>query len=123
MIAVLDLGPRVLAYSINGKIDKPDIERVVADMDAKVPTAEKVRLYVEVNETDGITPQALFRDLQLGVPRMQYLMRIERLAVVAQSDAVRTFANAQAKVARWFETRVFDETQREEASRWVQGSA
>jgi hypothetical protein len=119
MIGVLDMGPRVLAYSINGKIEKSDIERVVADMDAKVPLAEKVRLYVEVNEPDGMTPEALFRDLQLGVPRMQYLMRIERVAVVADSNAIRTFANAQAKVARWFETRVFEGSQKADAATWV----
>ena len=120
MIGVLDLGPRVLAYSINGKIEKPDIERVIADMDAKVPTAEKVRLYVEVNELSGITPEALFRDLQLGVPRMQYLMRIERLAVVSDSSTVRTFATAQAKLARWFETRVFESGRNAVALAWVQ---
>ena len=120
MIGVLDLGPRVLAYSINGRIEKSDIERVVADMDAKVPTAEKVRLYVEVNEPDGMTPEALFRDLQLGVPRTQYLLRIERVAVVADSTPIRAFANAQAKVARWFETRVFEGRQKAEAAAWVQ---
>jgi hypothetical protein len=120
LIGVLDMGPRVLAYSINGKIEKPDIERVVADMDAKVPTAEKVRLYVEVNEPNGMTPEALFRDLQLGVPRTQYLLRIERVAIVTDSNPVRTFANAQAKVARWFETRVFENSQKAEAAAWIQ---
>jgi hypothetical protein len=67
-----------------------------------------------------MTPEALFRDLQLGVPRTQYLLRIERVAVVADSSAVRTFANAQAKIARWFETRVFENGQKAEAAAWVQ---
>ena len=119
MINVLELGPNVLGYSINGKIEKADIERVVADMDSKVPPADKVRLYVEVNELDGITPQAFFRDLQLGIPRTNYLMRIEKLALVTDSDGLRTFANAQAKVARWLETRVFGPEEKAQAVAWV----
>jgi hypothetical protein len=120
MIGVLDMGPRVLAYSINGRIEKADIERVVADMDAKVPMAEKVRLYVEVNHPDGMTPEALFRDLQLGVPRTQYLLRIERVAIVSDSNAIRAFAAAQSKIARWFETRIFEGHEKLDAATWVQ---
>lgn len=57
-------------------------------MDAKVPDHDQLRLYVEVAELDGITPQALLRDLQLGLPRMNYLTRIAKLAVVSGSEAL-----------------------------------
>jgi hypothetical protein len=119
MISVLEIAPNVLGYTINGKIEKQDVERVIADMDAKVPTAHKVRLFVEVMSLDGMTPQAFFRDMQLGIPRTNYLIRIERLAVVAESEAVQTFVNAQARLTRWFETRVFGAGQRAEAIAWI----
>ena len=119
MISVLQLDPGILGYVVNGKIEKIDIDSIVSDMDAKVPALEKVRLYIEVSKTDGITPEAFLRDMQLGLPRTPYLFKIQRLAVVTDISGVKTFANAQAKVARWFETRVFTVAEKATALAWL----
>ena len=119
MIQILELGPGILGYAINGKIEKPDIERVFANMDAKVPANSKVRVYVEVNDIGGIAPEALLRDLQLGLPRMSYLSKIEKLAVVTDSSAHSTWAKLQGQVMRWIDVQVFDSARKDEALTWL----
>ena len=121
MITIIDVSPNVLGYAINGRIEQADIERVFADMDAKVPAADKVRIYLEVTDPDGISLQALMRDVQLGVPRMNYLTRIECLVVVTDNDTVRSMVNVQGQIARWMEMRVFPMTEKHKAVTWVAG--
>jgi hypothetical protein len=107
VIDILELGPGILGYCISGRIEKLDVERVIADMDRKVPAADRLRLYVEVNQLNGLTPQALLRDLRLGVPRANYFAHVKKLAVVTPSPMVRIFSKSHAKITRWCETRVY----------------
>jgi hypothetical protein len=119
VIQVLELGPGLLGYAFNGKIEKPDIERVFADMDAKVPANEKVGIYTELNDVGGITPEALLRDLQLGATRLNYLGRIGKVAVVTDSNAWGTWSKIEGKVLRWLELRVFASSEKEAALTWL----
>jgi hypothetical protein len=88
MISIIDIGPGVLGYRINGSIEKADIERVV-------------------------------RDLQLGIPRTNYLTRLEKVALVSDSDIVRMIAGVQSHIARALQVKVFDASASADATTWI----
>ena len=119
MITVVDAGPDVLGYRVDGTIEKRDIERVVADMDAKVPQSSRIRLYVELDNMTGMSPQALWRDLQLGVPRAGYLSRIERVALVTDNELVRTLAGMRSHLGTSLQIKVYAPSAGPTALEWL----
>jgi hypothetical protein len=119
MITIVDVGEGILGYRVQGTIEKRDIERVVEDMDAKVPETSKIRLYVELSEMTGISPQAVWRDIQLGLPRTKYLSRIERVALVTDSDLIRSLAGMQSHLGMSMEIKVYDPAAAPTAKEWL----
>ena len=120
MISVLDIGQGVLGISVSSKVEKPDIERAIAAWDATVAAYPKFSVYVEINSLSGITPQALLRDLQLGITRMTDLSHVDKFAVVTDIGAIKTLVNFEGKLGmHWFDTQVFALSQKTEALSWV----
>lgn len=120
MITPLDIGPNVLGYRVTGKIEKPDIESAVADWDRFVKANQKFSIFVDIEDLHGMTPQALARDLQLGIPRMGDLRHIDKMAVVSDSDVIRNIVGLQSHLAsHWFQAKAFTRTEKQEAISWV----
>jgi hypothetical protein len=119
VITIVDAGKDVLGYKVQGTIEKRDIERVVEDMDAKVPQSSKLRLYVELDDMSGISPQALWRDLQLGLPRTSYLTRIERVALVTDSEMVRSLVGLQSHLGLPVQIKVYAPASAPTAMQWL----
>ena len=120
MIGVLDIGPGILGMSVSGKVEKPDIERAITAWDAVVSAYPKFSVYVEINSLDGITPQALVRDLQMVVTRMTDMTHVDKFAVATDIGALKSLVNFEGKLgSHWFDTNVFSLTEKEEALSWV----
>ena len=120
MLTILDLGPTVLGYRVDGRIDRADIERAFAEFDRVAATGGRIRVYAEVQSLGGITPEALWRDLQLGVPRLKHLGRVEKAALVTSIDWLRTAAIWEDKTLGGLHLRTFTGAQQAEARAWIQ---
>jgi hypothetical protein len=120
MLEVLDLGPHVLAYRVEGKIDRQDIERVFAELDRMLATESKLRVYAEVQSFSGITLDALWQDIRLGIQRLNVIPRIEKAALVTDTGWLRKAATVEDKILRGLELRTFSLDEAVEAQAWLQ---
>lgn len=64
MVEIFSLNAdNVIGCTIDGKINTKDIEIISNKIDDKLKTHEKVRVYVEVKNLEGISLEAFFKDL------------------------------------------------------------
>ena len=120
MISILQLQPNVLAYRVEGKLEREDIDRIFAEVDRKLATGEKIRVYAEVHSITGMTLEAIWQDLKLGMQRMNLISKIERAALVTDLGWLRTAIAFEDKVFGRLPIRAFQLSQQIEAQAWVQ---
>jgi hypothetical protein len=119
MVELLDLGERVLALRIDGRIEKTDIERIFAELDRTLAGEGKIRVYMEIAALTGVALDALWRDLQLALQRLNAIPRIERAAVATDAGWIRTAAGVEDRVFRGIDVRAFELARVAEARAWV----
>ena len=121
MLEIVDLGPDVLGYRANGKIERGDVERVFAELDRKLAASGRVLVYAEVVSLSGITHDALWREIQMSLGRMDTLGRIPRAAVVTDAGWIRTAGVLQDRLFSGIEIRTFTLAEAEQARTWIRG--
>ncbi len=120
MISILDLGLNVIAYRVEGRVESADIDRVFEEIDVRLATGEKFRVYLEVPSISGISLDALLKDIRLGLQRLDVLRRIEKAALVTDNQWLRMAAKIDDRVLRGVHVRVFRMAQQVEARTWIQ---
>ena len=75
---------------------------------------------MEVQSLGGITPEALWRDLRLGVPRLPDLGRIEKAALVTEVDWLRSAVGMGNALPGGLRLRTFTGAQQAEARASIQ---
>lgn len=117
MIEILDLETAgVIGVRIAGKIEKADIDRVVAATKAKFDEAEKLGIYVEVESLDGISFEALLEDLKFALPN---LGKFRKKAVVSEKQWMETTAAIGNRLFPGIEVKHFSPDETAEARTWV----
>jgi hypothetical protein len=120
MIDILDLGLNVIAYRVDGRVDSADIDRLFEEIDVRLATGGKFRVYVEVPSISGISLDALLKDVRLGLQRLDVLRRIEKAALVTDNQWLRMAAMIDDRVLRGVHIRVFRLAEQVEARTWIQ---
>lgn len=120
MITMLEIGPGVLGYHVDGKVDADDAQRVFEKLDQVLSTGESIGVYAEVHSLSGVSLQGLWTDLRLGSAHLTTLRRIRKAAMVTDIDWIRSAANLQSLLPAGPEIRVFALSDQAEARRWVQ---
>lgn len=111
--------PHVLVYSFEGKIEKADIEQTIESLESALAQQDRVHLLTDLSGVDGITPEAVFRDLTYGLSSLGRLYRFGRLAVVTDSPTLANAAQLEGKLLPSMQVRAFGSGQRDEAMSWV----
>ena len=119
MISILDLGLDVIAYSVDGKVHRADIERVFQEVDLRLAAGGKFSVYLEVVSIPGITLPALLKDLKLAAQRIDVLGRVEKAALVTDSKWIRMAVPFDDKTMKGVQIRVFNLKDRLAAQTWV----
>lgn len=120
MIEVLRLGPAVLGYRIDGAIERADIERAFAEADERLSREGSVRVYLEVHAVQGITWDALWRDVWMGLQRLNLVPRIERAALVTDLEWLRRAASVPDRLIPGLEIQGYPLAEQAQAQSWVQ---
>lgn len=117
MIELLDMGsPKAIGMVISGKIERPDIDKVYAQVNEKLSQVEKLSVYVEVDQFKGISFDAMIEDAKLGIPLIK---KLEKKAVVSSAKWLEVFAKVGDKLLPSIEVKHFAPEQKEEAKAWV----
>lgn len=119
MLSTLELAPDVLAYRVQGGLDRADIESVFAELDRKLASADRIRVYGEVLSLSGMSPAALWQEVRLGLQHAGSISRVERAALVTDLQWLRGAAVWQDQLFRGLSIRTFSLAEQAEARAWV----
>ena len=106
----------VIGIKIDGKIVKPDLEKVFTVVEEKLATHPKLRIYVEVESFEGISLDALIADLKFALPKMN---KFERKAVVSDQGWMKPIIEVGDKLFPSIDVKLFTRAERDAALAWV----
>lgn len=118
-IEIMDLGLNILAYRVDGKVRKQDIQRVFQEVDVRVATGEKMRVYAEVVSIPAMSVAGILKEIKGSVQRLDAMHLVEKAALVTDSNLLRMAARVEDKVLQGVHVRVFALADQVEAQTWV----
>ena len=81
MIELIDIpSPRAVGAKISGKIEKSDLDQIIAAIEKKLQKVDKLGIYVELESFGGISFDALAEDVKFGLANLN---RFDKKAVVS----------------------------------------
>jgi hypothetical protein len=117
MLEILSLdADNVIGCVIDGKINAEDIEKISKEIDDKLKTHKKLRVYVEVKNLGGISLDAFFEDLKLG---FRHFKNFDKKAVVTDKGWMMKVAPIVDKIFSSIEVKCFSFEDKDEAVKWV----
>jgi hypothetical protein len=119
MISMLEIGPRILAYRAEGRIEREDVDRVIAEVDRQVSSGETFRVYAEVFSISGMSLDALWRDITASAQRWTALFRIDRAALVTDLEWMRGAAGGDRLSFPGMVIRTYPLAEQTEARHWL----
>ena len=111
--------PHVLAVRASGKIDGADVDAFANTLEALLEEEDRVSFYIEIADFQGMTADAVARDLLAGVEMLGELSRFMRCAVVTDVPWIAAAARIESRLLPHIDLRVFDPSERDEALEWV----
>lgn len=106
----------IVGFSIDGKIEINDIEKVTNLVEERLKSQTKLRVYVEVNSIQGISVEAFWEDLKLG---LRHLKDFEKKAVVCEQGWMTKLAVASNKIFPKIEIKCFSFSEKNQALEWI----
>jgi hypothetical protein len=116
MLSKLDEGTsNVLGYEVKGKLTEEEFEALSKEFKVVIAKYDKARLLLRMNEIPRMELGAVAEDLKLA----PYAGEIERYAIVGDSAVVEWVEKLGGSLISG-EVKHFEDSQYEEAWRWVQ---
>lgn len=107
---------RVIGLKIDGRINTEDIERIASHIEDRITKNKKMRIYVEVIKLKGISLEALFKDLNLGI---KHFSDFDKKAVVTDKKWMKKVAAIADKLFPNIEVKCFSIEEKEKALEWA----
>jgi len=122
MLELLDTPGDVLAVKIAHKITGEDLDAVMDRLDAAMDRHDKVHVFVETQQIDGIELSGLPSYMSRALPLFGKLNRFGRVAVVADQAWIRAGTRIESALLPHISYRTYMPDERSEALAWVVGS-
>jgi len=121
MLELLDTPGDVLAVKIAHKITGEDLDTVMDRLDAAMDRHDKVHVFVETQQIDGIELSGLPSYMSRALPLFGKLNRFGRVAVVADQAWIRAGTRMESALLPNISYRTYMPDERGEALAWVVG--
>ena len=121
MLEELDSVDDVIAIRVSHKITGADLDAIMDRLDALMASHDKVNVFVETREIDGIELTSLPRYMARALPLLGKLDRFGRVAVVADQSWIRAGTRLESAMLPNIRYRVYEPDERAEALAWVTG--
>ena len=122
MLELLDTPGDVLAVKIAHKITGEDLDAVMDRLDAAMDRHDKVHVFVETQQIDGIELSGLPSYMSRALPLFGKLNRFGRVAVVADQAWIRAGTRIESALLPHISYRTYMPDERGEALAWVVGA-
>ena len=120
MLTILPESDGLIAYEVDGRIDKADMERAIAHIDERLKLRPgPVDMLAVIHEVGFITPPALLRDIQYSLSKVRQIARFRRVAVVSDKGWVRAIASAEDLMIPRIEVKAFSMNDEDIARLWL----
>ena len=121
MLEELDSVGDVLAIRVSHKITGDDLDAIMDRLDAIMAGHDKVNVFVETHQIDGIELTSLPGYMARALPLLGKLDRFGRVAVVADQAWIRAGTRLESAMLPNIKYRVYEPDERAEALAWVTG--
>ena len=121
MLDLLDTPDDVLAVKVAHKITGEDLDAVMDRLDAAMGRHDKVHVFVETQQIDGIELSGLPSYMSRALPLFGKLNRFGRVAVVADQAWIRAGTRMESALLPNISYRTYMPDERGEALAWVVG--
>ncbi|MBP0028846.1 STAS/SEC14 domain-containing protein [Roseofilum sp. Guam] len=108
--------PSVVAMSIEGKIEREDIEKISQAIEEKLQHSPHLQAYVEVKQLGWITPDALLEDLKIG---FNHFKDFDKKAVVCDAKWINSLLPLARRLFPSLEVACFGWSEQEQARQWI----
>lgn len=117
MIEMIDLqSPKAVGLRISGKIEGPDMEKVIEAVEDRFRQSGEVAIYVEMESFKGFSLDALVEDIKFAFPNLK---KFKKKAVVSEREWVAKLSKLSDRLFPSIELRHFTPDRKEEAMDWV----
>lgn len=116
MIERLPMGPGdVIAYDLRGELTTEDVNKVHGDIRRTLEDHDALRLYIDAQNLEGITPRAVIEDLKLAP---EYITDIARFAIIGDQRWQEWVTNASDYFTQG-DARYFAPDEAARAQKWI----
>jgi hypothetical protein len=119
MIEVLPAPDHVVALRFFGELTGPDFDRVAAEIETRLARHARIGVVVDLTGFDGLTLEALAKDLRYNLAKLGEWKRFPREAVITDKAWVRTAVKAVDPLVPQVEVRTFQPGETEAALAWA----
>ncbi len=113
----LEMGEGILAFRVNGKITKTEIDRCEEKMQKIKRQHPTLKMYAEIQKLEGYEVDAFFKDLKISLKNMG---DFERAAVLSDKAWIEKFAGLVDNLLP-MNVRAFELAENEKAKKWLIG--
>lgn len=121
MFTPIDAPENVFAGTVSGRLGNDEIDAIFRRLDALFETDEKVHLFIEVQNFQGLSSDAWMRDLSHGMRYLSRLKQFGRVAIVSEQGWIRSMSRLESALLPFVHYEVFTPDQRDAALAWVCG--
>lgn len=117
MFKVLDLTKNdLIAIQVDGKLKKEDYDKVTPVIEKTVREYGKIRLYIQLDDVDGIEPKAFREDVKTYLKHFKHMKKI---AVVGKNRWEKMWSNLSGPFISG-EVKYYEFPEIKKAREWIQ---
>ncbi len=107
---------KTIGFTITGKIEASDIDKVTQLIEAKLENQDKLRIYAEVNQMKGMSLAAFIKDLKFS---LKHFKDFEKEAIVSDGKWLQKLAALGSKLFSSIEVKHFSFADKAQALEWI----
>jgi len=119
MIEILGTPDHVGAYKLIGTLTGEDVDRVIADVEARLKRHDKIGVLADLTGFEDFGLRAGFKDLRYSLGKILEWHRFPKEAIITDKSWIRTLASLAGPVVPFVSLKTFASADRIEAFAWV----
>jgi hypothetical protein len=119
VIEILPSPDSVFAVRVSGRLTGEDYDRMIAEIEAKLKTHERIRLFADMADFEDMTAEAFRKDITYSFGKFGEWHRFVRNALVTDKQWMKLLARSVAPFFRQLEIRTFEPAERDAAWAWL----
>ncbi|CAN5353840.1 hypothetical protein BH10PSE13_BH10PSE13_22400 [soil metagenome] len=119
MIEILESPDHVGAYKLVGTLAGEDVDRVIADVEARLGRHGKIGVLADLTEFEDMGVRAGLKDLRYSFGKILQWHRFPKEAVITDKQWMRSFASLASPLIPFVTLKAFAPEERVAAFAWV----